>query len=51
MQMRETGGDKLRAEVREMSRDEAIALLSRHHVGRVAISFHDRVRLKIADYL
>lgn len=42
---------KLQVDVREMSRDEALALLSRHHVGHVAISFHDLVRLKICNYI
>lgn len=42
---------KLQVDVREMSRDEALALLARHHVGHVAISFHDLVRLKICNYI
>ncbi len=42
---------KLRVDVREMSRDEAIALLAKHHVGHVAISFHDLLRLKICNYI
>lgn len=43
--------EKLHVDVRDMSRDEAVALLERHHVGRIGISFHDLVRVKLASYL
>ncbi len=45
------GDEKLHVDVREMPRDEAVALLGKHHVGRVGISFHDLVRVKLANYL
>lgn len=37
--------------VRELSHDESVAILAKHHLGRVAITFHDHVRLKICNYL
>lgn len=43
--------EKLHVDVREMSRDESLALLAKHHVGRVGITFHDLVRVKLANYL
>ena len=42
---------KLHVDVREMSRDESLALLGRHHVGRVGISFHDLLRVELANYV
>jgi nitroimidazol reductase NimA-like FMN-containing flavoprotein (pyridoxamine 5'-phosphate oxidase superfamily) len=38
-------------ENRILSREESLEILSRHHVGYVAISFHDLVRLKLCDYI
>lgn len=35
----------------ELSRDEATALLSRHHVGRLAFTFHDRVDIEPISYV
>jgi uncharacterized protein len=35
----------------ELSRDEAIALLKRNHVGRLAFSFHDRVDIEPISYV
>jgi nitroimidazol reductase NimA-like FMN-containing flavoprotein (pyridoxamine 5'-phosphate oxidase superfamily) len=42
---------KLHVKVRELSRDESLALLAGHHVGHIALTFHDRVRLKLCNYL
>lgn len=42
---------KPHVEIRELSRDESLALLARHHVGHVGISFHDLVRVEIAAYV
>lgn len=36
--------------IRELSRDDARALLERHHVGRIAYSFHDRVDIQPIHY-
>lgn len=35
----------------ELSRDDAIALLERHHVGRLAFTFHDRVDIEPISYV
>jgi nitroimidazol reductase NimA-like FMN-containing flavoprotein (pyridoxamine 5'-phosphate oxidase superfamily) len=35
----------------ELSRDEAVALLERNHVGRLAFSFHDRVDIEPISYV
>jgi uncharacterized protein len=35
----------------EPSRDEAVALLARHHVGRLAFTFHDRVDIEPISYI
>jgi nitroimidazol reductase NimA-like FMN-containing flavoprotein (pyridoxamine 5'-phosphate oxidase superfamily) len=35
----------------ELPRDEAIALLARHHVGRLAFTFHDRVDIEPISYV
>lgn len=43
--------DKLHVDVRELSRDESLALLAKHHVGRLGISFHDVIRVEIANYV
>jgi nitroimidazol reductase NimA-like FMN-containing flavoprotein (pyridoxamine 5'-phosphate oxidase superfamily) len=42
---------KLHVDLRELSRDESLDLLNRHHVGHVAVSFHDLVRLKLCNYI
>lgn len=42
---------KIRVDVRELSSDEAISMVGRHHVGHIAITFHDLVRLKLCDYI
>ena len=42
---------KLHVDLRELSHDEALELLGRHHVGHVGISFHDLVRLKLCNYI
>jgi uncharacterized protein len=34
----------------ELSREESLALLSRHHVGRLAFTFHDRVDIEPISY-
>ena len=36
--------------IRDLSRREFEALLTKHHVGRLGISFHDRVRVELANY-
>jgi nitroimidazol reductase NimA-like FMN-containing flavoprotein (pyridoxamine 5'-phosphate oxidase superfamily) len=45
------GTQKLNVTVRELSRDECIAILAKHHVGHVGISFHDLLRLKLCNYV
>ncbi|MGI8548508.1 MAG: pyridoxamine 5'-phosphate oxidase family protein [Gemmatimonadaceae bacterium] len=40
-----------RVAIRELSRDECETLLAKHHVGRLGISFHDRVRVELANYV
>jgi hypothetical protein len=35
----------------ELSRDDSIALLERHHVGRLAFTFHDRVDIEPISYV
>jgi nitroimidazol reductase NimA-like FMN-containing flavoprotein (pyridoxamine 5'-phosphate oxidase superfamily) len=35
----------------EPSRDDAVALLERHHFGRLAFSFHDRVDIEPISYV
>lgn len=40
-----------RVAIRELSRDNSKALLAKHHVGRLGISFHDRVRVELANYV
>lgn len=42
---------KLHVDVRDLSREESLDTLARHHIGHVALSFHDVIRLKIANYL
>lgn len=42
---------KLRVDLREMSRDEAVALINRHHVGHIGVTFHDLMRLKLCNYI
>lgn len=42
---------RLHVALRELSHDDAFELLNRHHVGHVAISFHDLVRLKLCNYI
>ena len=41
----------LHVEVRELSKDEALAILASHHIGRVGLSFHDLIKVKLADYI
>ena len=38
-------------EIRELDRDEIVALLRRHHVGRIAYSLHDRVDIEPISYI
>jgi nitroimidazol reductase NimA-like FMN-containing flavoprotein (pyridoxamine 5'-phosphate oxidase superfamily) len=35
----------------DLSRDEAVALLGRNHVGRLAFTFHDRVDIEPISYV
>src|SRR5436309_1044987 len=44
-------GRTSRPEFFELSRDDAIALLERHHFGRLAFSFHDRVDIEPISYV
>ena len=37
--------------IQELSRGESEALVTKHHVGRLGISFHDRVRVELANYV
>jgi nitroimidazol reductase NimA-like FMN-containing flavoprotein (pyridoxamine 5'-phosphate oxidase superfamily) len=46
-----TSPNKLHVDLRTLSREESLALLARHHVGRVGISFHDVLRVKLANYV
>lgn len=39
------------ATISELPREEAIALLARNHVGRLAFSFHDRVDIEPISYV
>lgn len=41
----------LHVEVRELSKDEAVSILASHHVGRVGLSFHDLIKVKICNYI
>lgn len=43
--------DKLSVTVRTLSHDECVAILARHHIGHVGISFHDLLRVKICNYI
>ncbi|HEY7898242.1 MAG TPA: hypothetical protein VIC03_07480 [Gemmatimonadaceae bacterium] len=45
------GNADLHVHVRELSRTESLTVLGRHHVGRVGISFHDLVRVKLCPYI
>ncbi len=38
-------------DIRELTRDQSLALLARHHIGHVGISFHDILRVEIAAYV
>jgi uncharacterized protein len=38
-------------ELRVMDRNAAEALLRRHHVGRMAFTHHDRVRIRLVNYV
>jgi len=42
---------RLHVDVRELSHEEALDVLDRHHVGHIGISFHDLVRLKLCNYI
>jgi nitroimidazol reductase NimA-like FMN-containing flavoprotein (pyridoxamine 5'-phosphate oxidase superfamily) len=35
----------------DLSREDSLALLARHHVGHVGISFHDILRVELAAYV
>ena len=43
--------DVTRPAFAEMSRDDSIALLARHHVGRLAFTFRDRVDIAPISYV
>ncbi len=40
-----------RPEFSDLSRGECVALLERHHIGRLAFSFHDRVDVEPISYV
>lgn len=42
---------KLHVDVREISREDSLDFLSKHHVGHIALSFHDLVRVKLCNYI
>lgn len=46
-----SGSAKLHVNLRELTHEESIELLSLHHVGHVGVSFHDRLRLKLCNYI
>ncbi len=37
--------------VHELSRAESLAMIAKHHVGRVGLSFHDVIRVKLCAYV
>ena len=41
----------MRVETRTLSRDDALALLARHHVGRIGLGLHDLIRVELTPYL
>jgi len=41
----------LSVDVRDLSRDESLALLAKHHIGHAGISFHDVVRVELVAYV
>ena len=45
------GTADLHVEVRDLSREEALGILASHHVGRVALSFHDLIKVKLCNYI
>lgn len=41
----------MRVEMRALSRDDALALVARHHVGRIGLGLHDLIRVELACYV
>lgn len=41
----------LTVDIRDLAHDESLALLARHHIGHVGISFHDILRVELAAYV
>jgi nitroimidazol reductase NimA-like FMN-containing flavoprotein (pyridoxamine 5'-phosphate oxidase superfamily) len=41
----------IRVTTRALDRDEMNALLTRHHVGSMALAFHDRVTIALVNYV
>ena len=41
----------MRVDVHPLSRDDSLALLGRHHVGRLGIGVHDLIRVELTPYL
>lgn len=41
----------MRVEVRALSRDDSLALVARHHVGRYGIGLHDLIRVELMAYV
>ncbi len=42
--------DAIHAKFSSLSREEALAMLARHHFGRLAFAFHDRVDIEPISY-
>jgi uncharacterized protein len=49
--MSETSGGHGSPRFHHMSREEALGILARHHVGRLAFTFHDRVDIQPIHYV
>lgn len=41
----------MRADVTTLTRDDALALIARHHVGRIGTGLHDLMRVELTPYL
>jgi nitroimidazol reductase NimA-like FMN-containing flavoprotein (pyridoxamine 5'-phosphate oxidase superfamily) len=41
----------MRADVTTLTRDDALSLIARHHVGRIGTGLHDLIRVELTPYL
>jgi len=41
----------MRVEVRPLTRDDSLALVQRHHMGRIGIGLHDLIRVELTPYV